>query len=76
MREKKLMEKPFHIRLSPGCEQRLKILSDRSGLDRTTVARIALHSGLVAISKTLPMAPEVEGRTQRGQLNENNEEAK
>jgi hypothetical protein len=38
----------------------LKAVADRTGMDKTTVARLALHSGLVAISKTLPSSPAVE----------------
>lgn len=60
MRDKKLMPKPFHIRLTAGTEQRLKAISERTGVDRTTVARLALHSGLVAIAKTLPSTPLIE----------------
>jgi len=57
MREKKLMAKAFHIRLAAGTEQRLKAIAERTGVDRTIVARLALNSGLVAISKSLPAMP-------------------
>jgi len=57
MREKKLMEKPFHIRLGAATDHKLRAIAKRTGVDPTTIARMALNHGLPVIGKSLPPSP-------------------
>jgi len=60
MREKKLMEKPFHIRLGAATDHKLRAIAKRTGVDPTTIARMALNHGLPVISRTLPATPDID----------------
>lgn len=57
-REKRFAPKPLQVRIPRGIEQRLVRMSLQTGVDKSTLTRMALSSGLVALQKSLP--PQVE----------------
>ena len=56
-RERRFSQRPLQVRIPRGIEQRLQRMSKNTGVDRSTIARMALNSGLVALQKTLPREP-------------------
>jgi hypothetical protein len=56
-REKRFAEHPLQLRITPNLARTLKRMAETTGVDRSTIARMALCSGLADLQKTLPRAP-------------------
>ena len=57
MRPKRYSKKSTQVRLSVPIELKVEDLAKRSGVDKSTILRLALNSGLTSISKNLPEMP-------------------
>jgi len=56
-REKRFEAKLLQVRIPRGIEQRLQRMSLQTGVDRATLTRLALNSGLSTMAKSLPTQP-------------------
>ena len=56
-RERRFEQKLLQVRIHRGTEQRLARMSLQTGIDRATLTRLALNSGLSVMAKSLPAQP-------------------
>jgi len=57
MRPKRYSKKSTQVRLNRLTELKLEDLAKRCGVDKSTIMRLALNTGLMSLSKNLPILP-------------------